>query len=136
MTMPAHRLHGFHIRIRIRRCHGHDIGCDHCQQPTSESHFLFAASERPASLASTALGMPSTNWLTVCTNFPFEKVISRNFSLCMGFPDSSFIWATIFFVFTSTTSPEESKAYCPWIPIVIQSAEAVVGKVVLRTSQP
>ena len=76
--------------------------------------------------------MPSPNWLTVRTSLPLEKDISRNFSLCIGFPYSSFIWATIFLVFTSTTSPEERKAYCPSIPIVIQSAEAVVGKLDLQ----
>src|SRR5665647_3029175 len=86
---------------------------------TPDSHFVFVGIARPASLACTALGRPCPNWLTVRTSFPLEKSISRNFSLCMGFPYSSFNRATIFLVFTSTTSPDERKAYCPSMPIVI-----------------
>src|SRR5262249_45419369 len=78
----------------------------HREPPTFESHF-FEVNARPASLACTALGMPSPNWLTVRTSLPLEHDISTYFSLCMGLPNSSFIWATIFLVFTSTTSADE-----------------------------
>src|SRR5215469_14943493 len=137
MAPPAHHLYCRQVRIGIRRPRlqrpNGNARCSHRERPMSESHFLFAVSAYLASLDWTALGMPSPNWLTVRISFPLEKAISRNFSLCIGFPYSSLICATIFFVLTSTTSPEESRAYCPSTPMVIQSAEAVVGKLILST---
>src|SRR5581483_5806773 len=89
MASPAHLLHGLPVSFG-RACVSSRRGRNRCGKQRDRerasdrgNHFVFAATVRLASLASTALGMPSPNWLTVRISLPLENSISSSFSLCI-----------------------------------------------------